>query len=74
VFRQQAQPPDSSPRRENVDQPPSQSAVVRTLTAQLRRDHRAELTRLEASLAAAHGENVQLRRRLSHAMAPSHND
>jgi hypothetical protein len=47
-------------------QPPSQSSVVRALTAQLcqlKQHHRAELTRLEASLAAAQGENLELRRR-----------
>lgn len=48
-------------------QPPSQSNVVRTLTgqlAELKRHHRAEIARLEAALAAAQGENLELRRRL----------
>ena len=47
--------------------PPSQSNVVRALTAQLadlKRHHRAEIARLEAALAAAQGENLELRRRL----------
>gem|GEM_PF-599181 len=49
------------------DQPPSQSNVIRALTAQLaelKRHHRAEIARLEAALAAAQGENLELRRRL----------
>lgn len=43
------------------------SQVVRTLAAQMRelkRRHREEVTELRAALAAAHGENLQLRRRL----------
>jgi hypothetical protein len=50
-----------------ADQPPSQSNIVRALTAQLaerKRHHRAEIARLEAALAAAQGENLELRRRL----------
>jgi hypothetical protein len=41
------------------------SGAVRALTAQikaLRAAHRAEVTRLEAAVAAAHGENLELRR------------
>lgn len=48
-----------------TDPPATQSNVVRTLTAQLadlKRHHRAEIARLEAALAAAQGENLQLRR------------
>jgi hypothetical protein len=62
---QQRTPP--APREPEPDQPPSQSNVVRTLTGQLtelKRHHRAELARLEAALAAAQGENLELRRRL----------
>jgi Family of unknown function (DUF6262) len=50
-----------------VEQPPSQSNVLRTLAAQLaelKRQHRAEIARLEAALATAQGENLELRRRL----------
>jgi hypothetical protein len=45
----------------------SDTSVVRTLTDQLsemRRTHREEVATLQASLAAAHGENLQLRRQL----------
>jgi hypothetical protein len=43
------------------------SNVVRALTAQLadlRRRHREEVDELRAALAAAHGENLELRRKL----------
>ena len=43
------------------------SNVIRALTAQLaelRRRHREEVDELRAALAAAHGENLQLRRKL----------
>jgi Family of unknown function (DUF6262) len=62
---QQRTPPAS--REPEPRQPPSQSNVVRALTAQLtelKRHHRVELARLEAALAAAQGENLDLRRRL----------
>jgi len=52
----------------------SQSSVVRTLTSQLtelRRHHRAEIARLSAALAAAQGENLQLRRRLGRFALPT---
>jgi hypothetical protein len=55
-----------------VEQLPSQSNVVRTLTAQLaelKRHHHAEIARLEAALAAAQGENLELRRRLGRSTA-----
>ena len=70
---QQRTPP---PRREPDDRPPtSQSNVVRALTAQLaelKRHHHAEITRLETALAAAQGENLQLRRQLGrHGQAPA---
>lgn len=51
-------PPD------RADQP---SSVVRTLTAQLaelKRRHREEVSTLRQALEAAHGENLDLRRRL----------
>jgi len=66
---QQRSPPDPEP-----EQQPSQSNVVRALTAQLtelKQRHRAEITRLQAALAAAQGENLQLRRQLGrHTHAP----
>lgn len=43
------------------------SSVIRTLTAQLaelRRSHRAEVATLKQALETAHGENLELRRRL----------
>jgi hypothetical protein len=45
----------------------TQSKVVRALTAQiaeLKQRHRAETEHLRAALAAAHGENLELRRQL----------
>ncbi len=45
----------------------TQSNVVRALTAQiaeLKQRHRAETEHLQAALAAAHGENLELRRQL----------
>ena len=45
------------------------SSVIRTLTAELtdaRARHRAEVGQLRQALAAAHGENLLLRRRLGH--------
>ena len=62
---QQTQPP--SPRAIAAAEAPSQSNVVRTLTAQLadlKGRHHRETTELKAALAAAHGENLQLRRQL----------
>jgi len=62
---QQHTPPVRQQRE--ADQPPSQSNVVRALTtqlAELKRHHRVEIARLEAALAAAQGENLELRRRL----------
>jgi hypothetical protein len=49
-----------------ADQPGS---VIRTLTAQLtelKRRHRDEISVLKQALEAAHGENLELRRRLGH--------
>jgi hypothetical protein len=70
---QQRTPP--TPREPEAGQPPSHSNVIRALTAQLaelRRHHRDELARLEAALAAAQGENLELRRRLGRfAVAPA---
>jgi hypothetical protein len=47
--------------------PRSDSQVVRALAAQLRelkRRHQEEITELRIALAAAHGENLELRRRV----------
>nr|WP_271209291.1 transposase [Rhodococcus wratislaviensis]GLK33789.1 hypothetical protein GCM10017611_06320 [Rhodococcus wratislaviensis] len=49
------------------------SSVVRTLTAQLtelKRRHRDEISALTQALEAAHGENLELRRRLGAQRAP----
>ena len=43
--------------------------MIRTLTAQLtelKRRHRDEISALKQALEAAHGENLELRRRLGH--------
>ncbi|MGZ6637969.1 MAG: hypothetical protein ACXVII_34480 [Solirubrobacteraceae bacterium] len=56
-----------------LSEPASQSNVVRALTAQiseLKRRHRAETEQLQAALAAAHGENLELRRQLGHRHRP----
>lgn len=63
--QQQASPPARTSRVE-PEQPVS---VVRTLTAQLaelKRRHREEIRELNQALQAAHGENLELRRRLGH--------
>jgi hypothetical protein len=64
---QQRTPRGRAESEREPDQPASQSNVVRALTAQLaelKRHHRAEIARLEAALAAAQGENLELRRRI----------
>jgi hypothetical protein len=46
---------------------------VRTLTAELaelKRRHRDEIRALNQALEAAHGENLELRRRLGHRLQP----
>ncbi len=63
--RQQATPPPPA-QAPGPDQPGS---VIRTLTAQLaelKRQHRKEISTLRQALEAAHGENLELRRRLGH--------
>lgn len=63
--QQQTNPPAPATPA-SADQP---SSVVRTLTAQLaelKRRHRDELAALKQALEAAHGENLELRRRLGH--------
>lgn len=61
--QQRAKSP-APPDHPDPDQP---SSVVRTLTAQLaelKRRHREETSTLREALEAAHGENLELRRRL----------
>ena len=63
--RQQATPTARAPAP-GPDQP---SSVIRTLTTQLtelKRRHRDEIDTLRQALEAAHGENLELRRRLGH--------
>jgi Family of unknown function (DUF6262) len=60
--QQQAKPTTTPTNASSPD-----SNVIRALTAQLaelRRRHREEIEDLRAALAAAHGENLELRRRL----------
>jgi hypothetical protein len=67
--QQQATPP-APPQPLNPDHP---SSVIRTLTAQLtelRHRHHDELNALKQALAAAHGQNLELRRRLSDHRTP----
>jgi hypothetical protein len=62
--QQRGTPPTARPQQTDPDQP---SSVVRTLTAQLadlKRRHRDEVNTLKQALEAAHGENLELRRRL----------
>ena len=64
---QQHTPPARLSPGPEVNAPVSQSNVVRALTAQineLKRRHRVETEQLQAALAAAHGENLELRRQL----------
>jgi hypothetical protein len=68
--QQQTRPPQPNPNHTNDADPPG--SVVRTLTvqlAELRRRHREETQALKQALEAAHGENLQLRRRLGHPAA-----
>jgi hypothetical protein len=74
--QQQTSPP-APIERADPDQP---SSVVRTLTAQLaelKRRHRDETHKLKQALETAHGENLELRRRLGphstrqHAQGPA---
>jgi hypothetical protein len=63
--RQQATPPAPAP----APDPNQPSSVIRTLTtqlAELKRRHRDETDALKQALEAAHGENLELRRRLGH--------
>jgi hypothetical protein len=68
--QQQARPACPEP----VVDPNHPSSVVRTLTAQLadlKRRHREETQQLRQALEIAHGENLELRRRLPGGPAPA---
>lgn len=57
----------TKPVSAQTDTSSADSHVIRALSAQLaelRRRHREEIDELRAALAAAHGENLQLRRKL----------
>jgi hypothetical protein len=65
-LRAQQSKPSPAPPPAATD-PNTDSNVIRVLTAQLaelRRRHREDIDELRSALAAAHGENLQLRRRL----------
>jgi hypothetical protein len=56
-----------APRAVDVGEPSSHSNVVRALSTritELKQRHRTEIERLQAALAAAQGENLELRRKL----------
>ena len=68
--QQQNTPPPAAATPARDETP---SSVVRTLTAQLtelKRRHRDEISALKQALEAAHGENLELRRRLGAQRAP----
>jgi hypothetical protein len=72
-LRADQQRTPQAPRELNVDRPPSQSNVLRALTAQigeLKQRHRAETEHLQVALAAAQGENLELRRQLGRQRRP----
>ncbi|WP_276615592.1 DUF6262 family protein [Nonomuraea basaltis] len=63
---QQRATPQPTPASPDPDQP---SSVIRILTTQLsdlKRRHREEMTTLKQALETAHGEILELRRRLGH--------
>jgi plasmid stability protein len=67
--QQQPRPPRPA-QHAQTDHP---NSVIRTLTAQLtelRRRHQDEINTLKRALEAAHGENLELRRRLGHQHTP----
>ena len=64
---QQQNTPPPPPPAATPTQDETSSSVVRTLTAQLtelKQRHRDEISALKQALEAAHGENLELRRRL----------
>ena len=67
VQQLRAQQQNTPPPATTTAQDGTPSSVVRTLTAQLtelKRRHRDEIGALKQALEAAHGENLELRRRL----------
>ena len=71
--QQHRSPPAHAHPDPELNEPPSQSNVVRALTAQiteLKQRHRAETEQLRTALAAAHGENLELRRQLGRQHRP----
>jgi outer membrane murein-binding lipoprotein Lpp len=67
VEQLRSQQQTTTPARPEPADPDQPSSVVRTLTAQLaelKRRHRDEVQALKTALEAAHGENLELRRRL----------
>lgn len=65
-LRQQPSAPSPSPT--TIETAESTTAAIRALSAQLkhqRRRHREEIQALQKALAAAHGENLELRRSLA---------
>jgi len=72
VEHLRAQQQTRSDRPVRISDPDHPSSVVRTLTAQLaelKRRHHQETQELRQTLEVAHGENLQLRRRLTAAAA-----
>jgi hypothetical protein len=70
---QQRTPPAHAQPDPELNEQLSQGNVVRALTAQiteLKQRHRAETEHLRAALAAAHGENLELRRQLGRQHRP----
>jgi hypothetical protein len=66
-LRSERESAPPTPRSVEVSDTATQSNVVRALTAQiaeLKQRHRAEAEHLQAALAAAQGENLELRRQL----------
>lgn len=73
VEQLRAQQRTTPPTPPELIDPNHPSSVIRTLTAQLaelRRRHRDEVNSLRQALEAAHGENLELRRRLGAHHAP----
>jgi len=67
VQQLRAQQQNTPPAAATPTRDETPSSVVRTLTAQLtelKRRHRDEINALKQALEAAHGENLELRRRL----------
>ena len=70
VEHLRAQQQTRSDRPDRINDSDHPSSIVRTLTAQLaeiKRRHREEIQEIKRALEAAHGENLELRRRLTHA-------